>query len=154
MTARPNSLQAKPEYCLHRTKEGAPVAADSSDLDALFEEPDSTQAIRRGILSCKGWKSVQVLTVLEGGTTPTVDIQPLEHCKGDNIFPANTTKDEGFAVLASTLSGVVSGQLDTVEVNQGRLFLRIAAVGGGAAPTKVRFYVAGKERATSITGQS
>ena len=154
MTARPNSLQAKPEYCLHRTKDGAPVAVDTSDLDDLFEEPDNTGAIRRGILSCKGWKSVQVLTVLEGGTSPTVDIQPLEHCKGDNIFPANATTDEGFAVLASTLSGVVSGQLDEIVVNQGRLYLRIDAVGGVAAPTKVRFYVAGKERAISITGQS
>ena len=148
MTARPNSLQAKPDYCLHRSKTGATVAADTVALATLFAEPGNSRAS----ISCKGWKSVQVLTRLGGGTNPTVDIMPLEHIKGEDLFGADV--DEGFVVLASTLAGVVDGQLDEVTVNQGRLYLRIDAVGGGAPPTSVKFYVAGKERAISITGQS
>lgn len=148
MTAKPNSLHPKPDYALHRSKSGAPVAIDTAALATLFAEPGNSRAS----ISCKGWKTVQVLTRLGGGTSPTVDIQPLEHLKGEDLFGAGV--DEGFAVLASTLAGVVDGQLDEVEVNQGRLYLRIDAVGGVAAPTSVKFYVAGKERAISITGQS
>ena len=150
MTAKPNSLHAKPDYTLHRKKVGAPVAIDTADLEDLFEEPGNSRAS----ISCKGWKTVQVLTVLGGGTTPTVDITPLEHVRGDNLFPGSADVDEGFVPLAAALSGVVSGQLDVVTVNQGRLYLSITAVGGVAAPTSAKIYVAGKERAISITGQS
>jgi hypothetical protein len=150
MTARPNTLLGKPNYCLHRKKLGSPVAADSADLEVLFELPGNSRAS----LSCRGWKTVQVLTILGGGTSPTVDIALLEHVVADNGFPGSADVDEGFVVLDTTLSGVVSGQLDVVTVNQCNLYLRIDAVGGVASPTSVKFYVAGKERAISITGQS
>jgi hypothetical protein len=148
MPAKPNSLHPKPDYCLHRKKIGAPVAADTVDLADLFAEP----GVNRASISCKGWKTVQVLTRLGGGTSPTVDIQPLEHLKGENLFGADV--DDGFEVLAATISGAVDGQLNEVTINQGRLYLRIDAVGGVASPTSVRFFIAGKERGISHTGQN
>jgi hypothetical protein len=150
MTTRANTLHPKPDYTLHRKKVGAPVVIDEAILEDLFELPGNTRAA----INCKGWKTVQVLTILGGGTSPTVDITPLEHIKGDNIFPGSADVDQGFVPLAAALSGVVSGQLDEVTVNQGKLYLSITAVGGVAAPTSAKIYVAGKERAISITGQS
>lgn len=150
MTAKPNSLHPKPDYTLHRKKIGAPVVVDTVSLEDLFEEPGNSRAS----ISCKGWKTVQVLTILGGGTTPTIDITPLEHIKGDTMFPGSADEDEGFVPLAAAISGIVSGQLDVVTVNQGRLYLSITGVGGAVSPTSAKIYVAGKERAISITGQA
>jgi hypothetical protein len=149
MTARPNSLHGKPNYCLHRTLQNQAfdpqiIVADTTNLTTLFG------AVEAGVISCLGWKSVDVLVVMEGGASPTVDLQPLEHVKAEGAF--TTPPDEGFVVLASTIAGIVSGEVNEVVVDQGRLFLRLHAVAN--APTDIRMYIAGKERAISITGQS
>jgi hypothetical protein len=153
MTATPNSLHPKPDYCLHRDIQSqefdpAVIVADTTNLTNLFSDADARND--RASISCKGWKSVDFLIVIEGGASPTVDIQPLEHVKADDAF--TTPTDEGFVVLASTIAGIVSGDINEVVVDQGRLFLRLHAVAN--APTDVRMYIIGKERAISTTGQS
>ena len=153
MTAKPNSLHPRPDYCLHRniqSKEFNPavIVADSLNLQTLFE----TGRNDRASISCKGWKSVDFLIVMEGGAAPTVDIQPLEHVRAEDAFPGATDEDEGFVVLASTIAGITSGGINEVVVDQGRLFLRLHAVAN--APTDIRMYIRGKEKAVSATGQS
>jgi hypothetical protein len=149
MTAKPNSLHPKPDYCLHRRIQAqefnpAVIVADSTNLTTLFGLKET------GVISCKGFKTVEFRVVFVGGAVPTVDIQPLEHIIAEDAF--TTPTDEGFVVLASTIASIGDGDINEVTIDQGRLFLRLHAVAN--APTEIRMYVVGKERAISITGQN
>lgn len=144
----PNQLKAKPTYTLHRNKEGSPVGVDTVNLTTLFEEPGNDRAS----INCGGWTTVRGYVVLEGGTNPTVGLQLLEHIQADNAFPSPAVDpDQGFVDIG-TAAGLSSGDTFDVTIDQGRLYLRINALTGN--PTDVRVYLAGKERAVSITGQS
>jgi hypothetical protein len=141
-------VHAKPNYALHRHEVGAPVPADSTDLDALYSSsvipPGGGAAVptkRRDILDCEGWESITVYVRLAGGTTPTVDLVPLEQ-----VLSADS---DGAAIDELAVDGAATGALSdrdsaTVTVNGGRVFLRFDAITG--APTAVDIYVAGAKR--------
>lgn len=153
MTATPNSLHPKPDYCLHRriqAQEFSPavITADSANLTTLFSDANFGRA--KGVIDCSGWKTVDVRVGLVGGAGPTVDLQPLEHVIAEAAF--TTPADEGFVPMAATIAGIVDGEINEVQVDQGRLLMRLHAVAN--APDEIWIWIVGKERAISVTGQS
>jgi hypothetical protein len=145
MTARANSLRHKPDYTLHRSLSGAPIVADSANLQTLYELAGNFRAA----LNCRRWKSVRVFVRLTGGTT--IDLQPLEVVEGAGAFPGATDEDRGFTASAAIVAGLSDGDFTDVTVNGGLLYLRVHAVAG--ASTALKLFVAGHEIAESLTGQ-
>lgn len=137
-------LEHKPRYALHRSLAGAPIVADSADLETLYELPGN----HRAALNCRRWKKARVLVRLTGGTT--VDLQPLEVIAADGGFPGATDNDRGFAAQ-EVIAGLSDGDVTDVAINGGRLYLRVHAVAG--ASTALKLFVAGHEVAVSLSGQ-
>lgn len=138
-------VHAKPDYSLHRHETGAPVVADSANLDTLYSSsvippgggaPVATK--RRDLMDCEGWESVKVYVRLDAGT---VDLVPLEQIQASDS--AGAAVDE-LAVSGAATGALADRDAALVIVNGGRLFLRIGAVAGG--PTSVDIYVAGAKR--------
>lgn len=140
-----NTLKHKPIYTVHRSLVGSPIAADSSDLQVLYELPGNLRAA----ISCRRWKTVRVLVRLVGGTT--IDLQPLEVVEAEGAFPGATDTDRGFAAAGAVVAGLADGDFTDVTINGGRLYLRLHAVGG--ASTALMLFVAGHEVAVSLSGQ-
>lgn len=158
MTVRANTLHPKPEFTPHRDEPQGDRALviDSTDLQKLYEgdpgagPPDIT-AKAQAALNCRRWKSVKVYVLLTGGAVPTVDLVPLEVVSGEGAFPGATDEDRGFAVSAAATGALSSGDMATVVIDGGLLFLRVSAITG--APTGLKVYVAGEEIVPSLTGQ-
>jgi len=141
------TLFAKPSYVRHRQVTGAPVLADTTVLANLINitaiPPGGGAAapfMRRDIIDCGGWKSIRAWVKLTGGTTPTIDLVPLEI--------ANYEDDAGDEHNEFVIAGAASGGLSTNEtheftINGGLLFLRINALTG--SPTGAGIYVVGEE---------
>ena len=138
-----NDLNPKPLYGLHRTKTGSPAVIDEAVVKDLFEEVGRS----RDFVNCRGWDSIKVLVALEGGITPTIDVQAFEHCKAEDGFPSYTNPDEGFTLIGTPEAGLVDGGTFTVSVKQGLVYLSIVAL--TSVPTAIRLYVAGDVRANS-----
>lgn len=153
-----NMLKEKPEFTLHRDEPQGTrsLVADASDLEDLYQgdpgagPPDITARYRQ-TLNCRRWKSVRVFVLLTGGTTPTVDLVPLEVVEAEGAFPAATDTDRGFAVMGSATGALSSGESAVVDVNGALLFLRVSALTG--SPTGLKVFVAGEEVMESLTGQ-
>lgn len=140
-----NTLQHKPIYTVHRTLIGTPVAADTADLEALYELPGN---FRAG-LNCRRWKTVRAFVRLTGGTT--IGIAPLEVIEAIGGFPGAADEDRGLAPVGAVVAGLVDGDFFDITINGGLLYLRLHAVGG--ASTALALFVAGHEVAVSRTGQ-
>ena len=133
-------LRSKPFYNVHRTVEGAPVAADSTDLAAVLA------ANPRSTADCGGYKTVKGFVRLTGGAAPTVTLQPLELLKYEG--------GQHLAVTGANTAALSDGQAFDFTVNQALLFARLHAVTGN--PTKVEVFLAGAdmEPATPGAGRS
>ena len=129
-----NTLQALPNYTLHRIETGAPVAADSSDLSALHT------AKQRSALNCRGFQRIRCFVKLTGGTTPTVDVEPLERVQYTATDVARTATDE-FKPMRAPIAGLGDGDTFEVDVGGALAFLRISGVNG--APTQIEIFAGG-----------
>lgn len=145
MTVRANTLHEKPQYTLHRKITGSPIAADSTNLQTLYELPGNSRAA----INCRRWKSVRVLVRLTGGTT--INLQPLEVVEADGGFPGASDTDRGFTESQAEETTLSDGDFADVTVNGGLLFLRLSVVAAGG--TELKLYVAGHEVMESLTGQ-
>ena len=124
-----NTLESKPRFTIHRTEEGAPVAADSADL--------STLAIAAAI-HCDDWATVDGFVKLTGGSTPTISLVPLMAVRYANL--AGTEVNE-YIVMGDAIGPLSDGDSFSIDVARGRLFARVSAVTG--APTAVQVLLAG-----------
>lgn len=136
------SIYHQPNYDKQRSVVGAPVTADTTDLDALMNTPTvaagEVPVGARGSANAYGWNSVEGYVELAGGITPTVTIQPL--------LAINANGTWVFVELGSTIGPLSDGDHFTISgVNQGLVFARIAAVTG--SPTNVDVSLAGGVRA-------
>jgi len=122
------AMRSKPFYIRHREVNGAPVAAESTDLAVLLA------ANPRSTADAAGYKTVKGFVRLTGGGT--VVLQPLELVK----LPDAT---EFLAVAAANTGALSSGDGFEVTANGAFLFLRLNTIGG--APTKVEVFLAGAE---------
>ena len=153
-------IRPKPVFALHRDEPQGDrsLAIDDADLEDLYQgdplagPPDITSRYRQAI-NCRRWKSVKVYVVLIGGAVPTATIVPLEVVEGEGAFPSGTAtdNDRGFVVMGSAIGPLSSGDMVTVDVNGGLLFLRVSALTG--APTGLKVFVAGDELMDSLSGQ-
>lgn len=141
-----NAIQPKPVYTVHRKVTGSPVAADNSNLQTLYQVPGNSRAA----INCAGWKTVRGFVALEGGTSPTVDLVPLEKVEAEGGFPGATDEDAGFAVVGAAIASLADKETFSFPIHGGLLYLRIDAVSG--APTDVRVYLAGEEREEHTRG--
>jgi len=146
MPHKQNTLHPKPHYTIHRSLVGTPAVADSGNLNTLY------QLHSRGAINCKGWETVQGFVVIEGGSTPTVTLAALELVKCCNAFPGFTDEDNGFILsIGGSIGPLSPGAFFEVQINQGMLFMRVAAFAGN--PTALRVYITGGKRGISHTGQ-
>lgn len=146
MPHRQNMLHSKPHYTIHRSLVGAPVVADSANLNTLY------QLNSRGVINCRGWETVQGFVVIEGGSTPTVTLQVLESVKCCNAFPGFVDEDNGFIQsIGGSIGPLAPGAFFEIQINQGVLFVRVAAFAGN--PTALRVYLTGGKRGIAHTGQ-
>jgi len=129
-------LRSKPFYIVHRSVDGAPVAADTTDLVALLSSnPRST-------MDCAGYKTVKGFVKLTGGAAPTVVLQPLELLKYNG--------GEHFAVTGANTAVLANGDAFDATVNGAFLFLRVNTVTNN--PTQVEIFVAGAETMPGVPG--
>lgn len=153
-----SKLEQKPVFILHRNEPqgGRTLAIDAADLEDLYQgdplagPPDITARDRMAI-PCRRFKSVKVYVLLTGGTTPTVDLVPVEVVEGEGAFPGATDEDRGFAVMGAATGALSSGDMATIPVNGAFLFLRVNALTG--SPTGLKVFVAGEEVMDSLSGQ-
>lgn len=134
-------LVAKPKYFLHRS---AVAAADSSTLSTLLSPSaippgggGPVATLRRDIVDCAGWRTVEGFCTFTGGASPSVDLQVLEEVEladGSRLFVPNGV----------IISGLTEGQLFEAVVSAGRAFMRVDAISG--APTNLSVYLAGGKR--------
>jgi hypothetical protein len=153
------TIYPKPKLTLHRNEPQGDrtLAVDASDLEDLYQgdplagPPDIT-ARSRQVISCKRWKSIRVLVLLSGGTTPTVELTPLEVVEAEGAFAGADDADRGFVVMGAATSALSSGDSAVIDVDCGSVFLRVSALTG--APTGLKVFVTGEEIAESTTGQA
>ena len=130
-------LRSKPFYITHREVDGAPVAADSSDMAVLLA------ANPRSCCDCAGYKTVKVFVRLTGGAAPTVVLQPIESIE----LPDATRM---LAITGSNTAALASGDCAEITINGGFLFVRLNTIANN--PTKVEIFVAGSETLPSMPG--
>lgn len=132
-----NSLNHKPDYTAHRR---GVTAADSADLAALETSNG------RGAINAKGYSSIHGFVEFNGGTTPTVTLQPLERVAYVDAAGAEQKKlvARGSNIGPLSAAAGVAFSLDTP--GGGAWLFRIEAVTG--APTGVEVYLAGGTRAS------
>lgn len=129
---KPNTLRQKPNYTLHRYKEGSPVAIDSAVL-ATFRTANP-----RGDLDCAGWDTLRGFVKLTGGTS--IDIQPTELVK---YRDKDGSEVEELINVGAAITGLADGDDFDITIGQGRLLIRITAVAG--AVTVAKIFVAGSQ---------
>jgi hypothetical protein len=141
-------METKPQFDEARVLTIIPALGEQSNLilwpktSPIKLRGDADDQLIRGGTNCAGWKTVQCVVVLEGGTTPTVTIQPLEVVEyklgGDGAWA------DFLIPVGSTTGALATGDTFDVVIRGGRLHLRLDAATG--APTKARILVAGVER--------
>lgn len=139
-----NSIYKSPNFSLHRELD-AP-AADSSDLAALLASlgvgPDGVPIMVRKAANAAGWDTVDGYVEFDGGTAPSVTLQPLLARKFVQVSGGVMWR---LVPLANT-SALTHGQPFSVTgTNQGRVLMRVHAVTG--SPTALRIMLAGGARA-------
>lgn len=113
-------------WSMHRSVSGAPVTADAA-LSGT-NPPVSPHGGRLGPLFVRGYETVMLGVQLDGGTTPTVDVE---------VYSYDVDRDTFF--LLHTASGVKPQGTFVVTAHGHQLYARLAAVSGN--PTLARVFV-------------
>jgi hypothetical protein len=145
-----NNLQGKPFYTHHRVvvPDGNPIAKEDTTIagmitDLALRGPSGTDMLR-GPAHAAGWKKLDGLVRLTGGTTPTVTLQAYELVQYKDGGEGDL-KDE-LILFGSTIGPLSDGDKfpALIDISGASLFFAISAVTG--APTKVEVLLAGAER--------
>lgn len=136
-------MEVKPRYQVNRIID-SPAVEVITNLEIWAAgrklRGASGSELIRGGTACAGFKVVQCSVVLEGGTTPTITLQPIEVVEW---IDEGTAKDF-LTELGSATGALSSGDTFDVTIRNGRLLFAPTAVTG--APTKATILVAGAER--------
>lgn len=124
--SKPNTMRQKPNYTLHRFKEGSPIVVDSTTL------ADFRTANPRGDIDCAGWDTIRGFVKLTGGTS--ISIQPTELVK---YRDKDGSEVEELINVGSAIAVLGDGDSFDVTVNQGRFLLNISAVVGVVTLAKI-----------------
>jgi hypothetical protein len=124
MTQQHNAL-IPARWSIHRRKDGTPAVVDGA--------ASNTFPNRRSLLGCDGYTTINALVLLEGGSTPTVDLEALAYDPDQDATPSG----DAFAVIDSA-TGMTDQEVARITVHRNRVFLRIAAVTGDPTSIEVR----------------
>jgi hypothetical protein len=141
-------MEAKPLFEQARVIASPPTLGEQGDLvlwpktSPIKLRGDASDQLIRGGANCHGWKVVQCVALLEGGSSPTLTLQPLEVI--EYRIDGDGEKADMLIPVGSTTAALAHGAAFDVLIRGGRLHLRVDASTG--TPTKATILIAGVER--------